>query len=710
MGIILGGFWMLQEYNSDRIKNVAIIGHLSTGKSTLLDSMLFAGGKINKIGTPETGLTSDYDEEEKERKMSIRSAMGFVEMDGFKINIIDTPGTADFVGETRAAIQACECAILIVDAVDGVQIETEKAWRYLSENNVPRMIFVNKMDKERANFDKVIDDIKKRYNASLAALTLPVGEGPEFKGVIDIIEMKMMTPKGDGKTVTVADIPAEYMDMVKDARNTLMEFASEGEDELIEKFLEGEELTDDEMKRGLGTQLSRAKLYPVMCGSSLKTTGVHNLLSVIKNYAPSPVVERIYQAHDVSDKTKKTEFKGSANGPVACIVWKTYIDQYAGRFSFVKVLAGELLPDVELFNPTRKDKERSTKLYAMIGHDGIEMPRLKCGDIGVLAKLDRAATCDTLCDPKNQVAVDFLNLPHPVYSFAIDPVNKSDVDKIGQYFQKVMDENPTITSIYNAETHETVLSGMGEQQLSIILQNLKNKNKIEVITREPRVAYRETITKKAESQYRHKKQSGGHGQFGEVFIRMEPLSRGEGFRFTESIFGGSIPKQYIPGVEKGLIEALTEGVLGRFPVVDVAVDLFDGKYHDVDSSEMAFKIAARSAFKQGMENAGPQLLEPVMKVSIYVDKEAMGDILSDITSRRGRVLGMDSSETGGGIAVVKAQVPLAEMLRYSIDLKGMTSGKGSFEMEFSHYDPISGRDAEKILEARRKQLEDEANK
>ena len=701
---------MLQEYNSDRIRNVAIVGHLSTGKSTLLDAMLFIGGKINKIGTPDLGLTSDYDDDEKERKMSIRAAMGFVEMDGIKINIIDTPGTADFVGETRAAIQAAECVILVVDSVDGVQIETEKAWRYLSENNIPRMIYVNKMDKDRADFDKVIDDIKKRYNASLTPLCIPVGEGPEFKGVVDIMEMKMMTPKGDGKTVTTADIPADYKDVVKNARNTLMELSAEAEDSLIEKFLEGEELTEEEIKRGLATQLSRGKLYPVLCGSSLKATGIHNLLSMIKNYAPAPDVNRVYEAHDISDKTKKMEFKGSASGPVACVIWKTYIDQYAGRFSYVKVLSGELLPEFELFNPTRKDRERSTKLYAMLGHDGVEMSKLKCGDIGVLAKLDRAATRDTLCDPKNQVAIDFLKLPHPVYSFAIDPVNKTDVDKIGQYFQKVMDENPTVTSIYNAETHETVLSGMGEQQLSIILQNLKNKNKIEVITREPRVAYRETITKKAESQYRHKKQSGGHGQFGEVYIRLEPLARGEGFRFTESIFGGSIPKQYIPGVEKGLIEALVEGVLGRFPVVDVAVDLFDGKYHDVDSSEMAFKIAARSAFKQGMENAGPQLLEPVMKVSIYVDKEVMGDILSDITSRRGRVLGMDSSDNGGGIAVVKAQVPLAEMLRYSIDLKGMTSGKGSFEMEFSHYDPISGRDADKILESRRKQLEEEANK
>ncbi len=701
---------MLKEYKSDQIRNVAIIGHGGTGKSTLLDAMLLMGGKIERIGSPNQGtLSSDFDEDEKKKMMSIRSAMGFVENDGVKINIIDTPGTADFIGEARAAIHAAETVILVVDSVDGVQIETEKAWRYLNEHAIPRIIFVNKMDKERANYQSVMENIRTGLRASIAPLCIPAGEGEKFNGVIDLLQMKLMTPKSGGKGVTVADIPADMKDLAEGEKAKLMETAAEGDDALIEKFLEGGALTDEEITKGIQELLDQARLHPVICGSSLNAIGIQNLLNVIKDFAPAPRMGKEYTGHSPDDAAKEIKVVAGDNSLVA-VVWKTYIDQYAGRFNYLKVISGTLLPDTEVYNADMKYKERSSKIFSMIGAKQEEMPKLNAGDIGVVVKLEKTSTGDTLCDSKKPVCLPIITLPNPVFSYAIEVVNKSDVDKVGQFFNKVTEENPTLTYEYNSETAESVLSGMGEIQLGIVLNALKERNKIDVVTREPRVPYRETITKKAESNYRHKKQSGGHGQFGEVYIRMAPLPRGGGFKFNETIFGGAIPKQYIPGVEKGLVEAIQEGVLGKFPVVDVEVELYDGKYHDVDSSELSFKIAARTAFKMGMEKAGPQLLEPIMDVHIYVDKEFMGDIMSDVTSRRGKVLGMDSAESGESVSVIRAQIPLAEMLRYSIDLRGMTSGKATFEMKFSHYDPISGREADNVIAARKKLLEEEANR
>ncbi|HOV09920.1 MAG TPA: elongation factor G [Spirochaetota bacterium] len=702
---------MLKEYKADQIRNVAIIGHGGTGKSTVLEAMLFVGGKIDKMGSADSGtLVSDFDEDEKDKKISIKSSMGFVEFEDVKINIIDTPGTADFIGETRAALQAVEAAILVVDSVDGVQIETEKAWRFLTENNIPRIIFVNKMDKERANYSKVIENIKGSLGGSIASLCVPYGEGETFKGVMDTVELKLYTPKGDGRDVTVADIPADQKELIELERAALAELAAEATDELIEKFLGGEELSPDEIKTGIKTQLKNAKLTPVICGSSQKVIGIKNLIRVIKNYAPAPEIGKVYKGHEQSHPEREVEVKMDEAGTMVAVVWKTAIDQYAGRFNYVKVISGSINPESEILNATKNTKERVTKICAMIGNKQNEMPKLSAGDIGVLVKLDKTTTLDTLTDPKAAVVLPIIKLPQPVFSYAVEAAKRGEEDKIGQFLNRVAEENPTIKYGYVAATSESVLSGMGDMQLNMILNQLKEKLKIDVITRTPRVAYRETITKNAEAQYKHKKQSGGHGQYGEVHIRVKPLERGKGFEFVDSIVGGVVPKQYIPGVEKGLREGLEEGVLAKFPVVDVWVELYYGSYHDVDSSEMAFKIAARNAIKIALEKAGPQLLEPIMNVRIYADKEFMGDIMSDITSRRGRVLGMDSSEGSSGIQVVRALVPESEMLRYSTDLRAMTSGKATFEMEFSHYDPISGREADKVIEERKKFLEEEANK
>jgi len=702
---------MLKEYKTEQIRNVAIIGHGGTGKSSLLEAMLFVGGKIDKMGSADNGtLVSDYDDDEKERKISIKSSMGFVEFDDVKINIIDTPGTADFVGEARTALQAVETAILVVDSVDGVQIETEKAWRYLTENNIPRIVFVNKMDKERANYDNVIDNLKQSLGVNVASLCVPYGEGENFSGVIDTIDMKLFSPKGNGSDVTVSDIPDDMKEIADEERLNLIELGAEGEDALIEKFLDGGELTEEEIRRGISIQLRDAKLTPVICGSSGKIIGIKNLLKVIKRFSPAPLAGKEFKGHEPGFPEKEITVKLDSAGPLAAVVWKTAIDQYAGRFNFVKVISGQIISDTEILNAARGTKERTSKLLAMIGNKQVEMPLITAGDIGVLVKLDKAVTLDTLCDNKKPVVLPIYSVPQPVFSFAIEAARKGDEDKIGQFMNRAVEEDPTLKYGFNPETTETVLSGMGEMQLNIILNKFKERTKLDIITKIPRVAYRETITKNGEAQYKHKKQSGGHGQYGEVHLRVKPNERGKGFEFVDSIVGGVVPKQYIPGVEKGLREGMEEGVLAKFPVVDVWTELYYGSFHAVDSSEMAFKIAARQALKSAMENSGPQLLEPVMNVRIFADKEFLGDIMSDITSRRGRVLGMDSDDASSNISVIRAQVPQSEMLRYSTDLRAMTSGKATFEMDFSHYDPIAGRDADKIIEERKKQLEAEANK
>jgi len=467
---------MLKEYKAEGIRNVAIIGHGGTGKSTLLDALLFVGGKIDKMGSADAGnLVSDFDEDEKERKISIKTSMGFVEFEDVKINILDTPGTADFVGESRAAIQAVETAILVVDAVDGVQIETEKAWRYLTENNIPRIIFVNKMDKERADYSKVIENLKSSLGVDVASLCIPDGEGESFKGVVDTVEMKLYTPKGDGKNVTAGAVPEGMKEAADLEKMNLTELAAEGTDELIEKFLGGEELTDDEIKTGISLQIKTAKLTPVICGSSQKVIGIKNLIRVIKNYAPAPESGKEYRGHEQGNSEKEIIVKMDDTGTMAAVVWKTAIDQYAGRFNYVKVISGQINPETEVLNTTRNIKERATKLFAMMGNKQNDMPKICAGDIGVLVKLDRTTTLDTLSDPKNPVVLPVIKLPQPVFSFAIEAAKRGEEDKIGQFLNKMADENPTIKYGYNASTSESVLSGMGEMQLNIMLKNLRRR-------------------------------------------------------------------------------------------------------------------------------------------------------------------------------------------------------------------------------------------
>ncbi len=701
---------MINEYSSENVRNIVILGHAGTGKSTLLDALLFAGGKINQIGSSENStLVSDYDIEEKKKKMSVHTAMGYIEVDGMKINIIDCPGHTDLVGERRAASQVVEGAILVIDSVAGVQVGTEKAWQYLVENNVPRIIFVNKMDQERASYDNVIENMTNNLHAHLVVAAIPLGAESNFQGVIDVLDMKAKKPKSPGSNETIeCDVDPSMIAQVKEQRSKTVEIAAEGDDELIEMFLEGKEFDEQLILRGIKEQMMANKLHPVICGAAQKNIGVKTLLKLIKQFMPSPVETGDIPAFDLNKNGDDVLLKVSSKGKAAAVVWKTYIDQYAGKFSFVKVISGCLTPDRELINTDVNEKEKISKVYTMLGKDFHEVPKLHAGDIGVLLKLDRTATRHTLCDPSAPYKIPIIKLPHPVFGYAIRAANKNEDDKLGQILTKYEEQYPTLHYSFNPETKQSVIHGMGKLHLDLTLDEIKEKYKIEFVTSTPRISYRETISKQAEAQYKHKKQSGGHGQYGEVYMRIYPLPRGTGFEFTEKIVGGAIPKNFFPAVEKGVNEALVEGVVAKYPVVDVKAELFDGSFHAVDSSEMSFKIAALHCFKKAMEMAGPQILEPIMSTKIFVDKQFLGDVMGDITKRRGKVLGTESKDETSmeGISIVKALIPHAEMLNYSIDIQALTQNKAVFEMEFSHYEPISGRIADKVIEDRIKMLEE----
>jgi elongation factor G len=702
---------MSQPLSSDSIRNVVLLGHAGTGKSTLLEAILFCSGKIPKRGTLEEGsLVSDFDDEEKKRKMSVHCAMSSVVRDGITINILDVPGTTDFVGEARAAVQAADAAILVVDAVDGVQIGTEKSWQYLNANGIPRILFVNKMDKERASYQSIIDNLESSFSAHLVSLCVPIGEGESLEGVVDIIDEVSLRQKENGSCETVrGDVPAGLKDHVHEQRGKLIERAAEGDDELVSMFLDGKDFDESLIHRGIEEQMIANRLHPVICGSALKLAGVNELLSVIADCVPSSSMKGKVPAFDVSGaQPKETEIPIRKDAPASAVIFKTYIDQYTGRMSYLRVASGELLPDMTLLNTSTGQYEKIGRLYKASGREIREVQRISCGDIGVLVKLEKSFTGNTLCDPKKPVRIDMIRLPQPTFAYAIYAENRKDEDKLAQVLGRLSEQSPTLRYEFRPETHQTVLCGMGELQLEIALEEVLLKYRIPVRKELPRVAYRETINVKAEGHYKHKKQSGGHGQYGEVYMRIEPLPRGSGFRFGESIVGGAIPRQYIPGIEKGVREAMNGGVVAGYPVVDVLVDVYDGTFHDVDSSELAFKIAGLHAFKDAMAKGRPQLLEPVMNITIYADKQYLGGIMSDITSRRGKVLGMTSRDESSdeGISIVKAQAPLSELLKYSIDLKSMTSNKATFEMSFSHYDPVNGRIADQVIEQKKKFAEE----
>ena len=692
---------MIKQYITDNIRNVCLIGHGNTGKTTILENLLYFSGAINKLGTIEAGNTvSDFEEEEINHKISIHNSLTFTEFQETKINFIDTPGIPDFVGEVRAALRVCEGAIVVVDSVEGIQMGTKKIWDYADEYKIPRIVFVNKMDKDEANFERVVNNINEQFKKPIIPIEIPIGHGGSFNGIIDLVLMKAIYPKADKKGVEIKEIPKEYLNLANKYREKLAEVVSEVDDKLVEKVLDGKPLTDDEIAKGVKESTLQFKIIPVICGSATKGAGIVTLLKMIIKFLPSPLFIGETIGFDPNNEEELIARHPSSEEPFCAFIYKNRLDQYAGKFSYFRVRSGVVTQDMEVVNASNGKKERLYHLYSIMGSRQIEVNKIIAGDIGVVAKIDSISTGDTLCDGKNQIKLPTLKLPKPAHSLSIIAENKNEEEKMLVAFQRVAEEDPTFKIHFNSETKETIISGMGEIQLNIIIERVKEKTKLNIFTSLPKIAFRETISGKSKAHYRHKKQSGGHGQFGEVFIDIEPLKRGTGFEFVDKIVGGSIPKNYIPGIEKGLKEAMEEGVLAKYPMTDIRVTLYDGSFHSVDSSELSFKIAAIHAMKKAVSDAKPILLEPVMNVEVHTDKDITGSILGDIQGRRGRILGMEG-ENEGRNQVIKAQIPLVEVLNYSTEIRSLTGDRATFEMDFSHYDPLIGKLADKIIEERK---------
>lgn len=678
-------------FTTDKIRTIAVAGHGQSGKTSLVEHLLYVSGLIAKAESVDSGKTvTDYSQEEIDRKISIYSTLVNLQKDDKLINIWDTPGASDFIGEVIAAFRSSEAALIVLDGRSGVQIETIKYWRDLDRRNKPRLVFANKMDEARADFDNCIADVKKQFQVDVFPVSFPMGTGDNFKGVVDVLHGKAYKIEGEKEVET--EIPAEYQDKYKDALEVLAGAAAEGDEELLVKFIDEGELSPEEISRGLTLAMADNRIVPLFAGSAINNSGLNSLLRFISEILPSPegALER-----GVTKEGEEISVKLDPSAPLSAIVVKTSNDQFSGRLSYVKVITGTLSADSEVYNLREEKKERVGKIYKTLGKKLTEVKEIAAGDIGVLVKLTSTKTNDTLAASADVIPFVRLRTPEPIYSLAVSAIDKKNDDKVSEQLFKACEEDMTLSFAFNAETKQNVLSGMGDLHTSIVLDKVKNQSKIEIQTSIPRIAYRETIQRKSQAEYTHKKQSGGHGQFGRVVLAIEPLPRGEKYKFTNAVFGGAISKGYIPGVEKGVIEAMEKGVSAGYPVVDVAVTVLDGKEHPVDSSEMAFKIAARNAFKDAMRNAGPILLEPIMNLTVFVETSYLGDIMSDLSSRRGRILGQSSP--ANGIEEIRAQVPHKELLRYAIDLRSMTSGTGSFEMSFDHYDPISGKIADEII-------------
>lgn len=679
----------MRTYPSNNIRNVGILAHGGAGKTSLTEAFLFNAGHTTRLGKVDDGSTvTDYLPEEVKRKVTVSTTLAPVEWNDCKINILDTPGYADFIGEVKSALRAIDSIILTVCGVAGVEVQTEVHWATAEEAKIPRVIFINKLDRENANYYRVIDDLKEKFGNMIVPVMLPIGSEDNFTGIVDLLKQKAYN--FEGSKVKEIDIPADMKDDVETYREAIMEAAAEGDDEYLMKFLEGELLTDEEVFKGLKTGVLEGKIVPVYCGTALKNIGIQPLMDAAVELLPSPV-----DAPEVAGKDLSKE-------SLSAVVFKTLADPFVGKLSFVRVVKGVLKSDSTIFNINKDKDERYGSLLVMRGKTQENVSEAPAGDIVAIAKLAVTTTGDTLGIKGKTEVLEGVEFPNPVYSVAVKAKSRNDEDKVGNALYRLIEEDPTLSLEKNTETKETILTGMGEQHLDITLERMQRKFGVEVTTSTPRVPYRETIRGTAEYEYKHKKQSGGHGQYGHVKLRFEPLEDKE-FEFTETIFGGSVPKNYHPAVEKGVRDAMADGILAGYPVSNVKVTLYDGSYHDVDSSEMSFKIAATMCFRKGVEKAKPVLMEPIMNVEVYLPEQFMGDIISDLNGKRGRILGM---EPKGRWQVVKAQAPLSEMYRYVIDLKSITQGRASYSMTFSHYEDVPQQIANNIVEEAKKEKEE----
>ncbi|MGD0168724.1 MAG: elongation factor G [Smithella sp.] len=692
----------MAKYESKSLRNLAVAGHGGTGKTSLCESFLFVSGKSERLGRVDDATSCmDFEPEEQKKRISISSAANFVEWEKHKINFIDTPGDSNFTFDTKCSMSVVENAVIVVDAVGGVEFQTQKVWELADEFKLPRIIFINRMDKERAIFKSAMESINTKLKKKATPVCLPIGSEDKFNGIVDLIEMKaylFADNKGAGKVI---DIPADMKEEVNNLRGSMVEDIAEADDELMNKYLEAGELSADELKAGLKKGVSSGSLIPVMCGSAVKGIGISMLMDLIVNAFASPV-DRGAKIGKKPGTEDIEERQPSEDAPFSAIVFKTIADPYAGRLTLFRVYSGKLNPDSSVYNSTKKITEKFGHIFFLEGKTQKQAEGLIPGDIAGVAKLKDTVTGDTLCFEKAPVIFDKVEIPHPIMSFAIEPKTRGDEDKIASSIHRLTEEDPTIVFSRNTQTKEMILSGMGQVHIEVNIEKMKRKFGVEVNLNTPKVPYLETIKGKTNVQGKYKKQSGGRGQFGDCWIDIEPLPRGGGFEFKDKIVGGVIPGQYRPAVEKGIVEAAAKGVIAGYPVVDFRINLTFGSYHTVDSSEMAFKIAGSMAFQKGVMECQPILLEPIVNIDIEVPDEYMGDVIGDLNSRRGRVQGMD---TNGTNQVIKGQVPLAEILKYAPDLRSMTSGRGNFTYTESHYEEVPAYIAEKIIAESKKEEE-----
>ena len=694
----------MKVYSGSEIRNVAVAGHNDTGKTTLVSQLLFNAGVTTRLGRVEDGTTTtDFDPDEIDRKHSISGAVAYVEWKNTKINILDTPGFGIFLMESKAAMRVADSAAIVVSGVTGVEVTTEKVWKFAEEFELPRIVIINKMDRDRASFSRALESLQKKFGKEIVPIQIPLGEEKDFTGIIDLVAMKAYkyASDGSGKYDTV-DIPADRKAEADEWREKLIEKVAEGDDTLMERFFEQGGLSQEELIDGLNREVGHHQIFPVLCTSASHNIGGQMVLDAFVSLLPSAA-----ESHPVNAKDKKGEeheLDRREQAFPSALVFKTFSDPFSGRVSLFRVYSGTLKSDTSYWNTTRDHEERVGKLQVLQGKQQVPVSELRAGDIGAVAKLKDVHTGDTLAAKDHPFTVEHIKYPEAAISFAIEAKSRGDEDKLGSAVQRIIEEDPTISFTRDEQTKEFLISGQGQLHVEIVVSKLKKKYGVDVILHPPKVPYRETITKPADAHGRHKKQSGGHGQFADCKITVEPLPRGADFEFVDEIFGGSIPRQYIPAVEKGIQDARKKGFLAGYPMVDFRVRLKDGQYHDVDSSEMAFKIAGSLAYQQAMENARPTLLEPIMHVDITAPSEYVGDIMGDLNSRRGRVEGVDAE---GDAQTVKARVPLAEMLTYGSTLRSITQGRGSFHMEFSHYEEVPRNLQDKIIAESKKAKEAE---
>jgi elongation factor G len=685
----------MKVYDAASIRNVAIVGHTGSGKTQLASAILSDAGMVNRFGKVDDGTTTtDYDEEEIARKHTLSSSLAYAEWNKQKINLIDTPGMGNFLSEARAALHVADAAMVVVDAVGGVMVQTEKVWQAADELSLPRMVVLNRLDRERASLDRALTSLRELCSRAVIPIQLPIGAEKTFTGVVDLISKKaFLFPPDESGKFTEGAVPPDMSAAVDAAREALIEMVAENDEKLMEKFFEAGTLTDDELVSGLRSATIAAKVYPLVCTSAVLNMGVQQLLDAVLAFLPSPA-DRPYRGVDRAGDEVARE--ADEKKPAAAFVWKTIADPFAGRITMFRVVSGALKADSNCHNKTRDAGERFGHLLLLQGKTQTSVPEIKAGDLGAVAKLKDTLTNDTLGDKSDGVTFPAIKYPEPVLAYAIEPKSRGDEDKISTSMHRLEEEDPSIKYSRDPQTKELLLAGQGQLHIEVTVAKLKRRFGVDVNLKPPRIPYRETIKASTEAHGRHKKQTGGHGQFGDCKIKVEPLARGADFEFVDDIFGGSIPRQFIPAVEKGIQETRVRGYLAGYPMVDFRVTVFDGSYHDVDSNELSFKMAGRLAFKDAMTRARPTILEPIMNVEVYAPSDFAGDLMGDLNGRRGRIAGMD---TRGAMTVIKAQVPMAEMLTYEQHLTSATGGRGSYHMEYSHYDEVPAHQQSKIIAA-----------